>query len=66
MRDPKITELEIVVYEYTQHNLGTDYNGFNLVYEGIELVDGCVIFAFIQGVYNVFQFGRKAVFDSSL
>ncbi len=34
MRDPKITELEIVVYEYTQHNLGTDYNGFNLVYDG--------------------------------
>jgi len=31
--DPKITKLEIHTYAYTQPDLGTDYNGFNTVYE---------------------------------
>lgn len=30
---PKITSIEITEFEYTLHELGTDYNGFNLVYE---------------------------------
>jgi L-alanine-DL-glutamate epimerase-like enolase superfamily enzyme len=33
MADPKIQKIEIHEYAYTMHDLGTDYNGFNLVYE---------------------------------
>ena len=33
MADPKITQLELVVFEYQVQDLGTDYNGFNQVYE---------------------------------
>src|SRR3974377_2307918 len=32
MADPKITRIEVHEYAYTLENLGTDYNGFNLVY----------------------------------
>ena len=32
MADPKIKKIEIHEYAYALHNLGTDYNGFNLVY----------------------------------
>lgn len=32
MADPKITRIEIHTYSYTLDNLGTDYNGFNMVY----------------------------------
>jgi L-alanine-DL-glutamate epimerase-like enolase superfamily enzyme len=31
--DPKITRLELIVYEHTIQDLGTDYNGFNKVYQ---------------------------------
>jgi L-alanine-DL-glutamate epimerase-like enolase superfamily enzyme len=31
--DPKITKIEVHQYTYTQKDLGTDYNGFNTVYE---------------------------------
>ena len=33
MADPKIVKIEVHAYQFTQHDLGTDYNGFNLVYE---------------------------------
>ena len=33
MADPKITKIETVIFEYDIQNMGTDYNGFNLVYE---------------------------------
>ncbi len=33
MADPKITKIEVHQYEFTLDGLGTDYNGFNLVYE---------------------------------
>ena len=33
MADPKITKIEVHEYEFTLDGLGTDYNGFNLVYE---------------------------------
>ena len=33
MADPKITKIEQVVFEYTIQDVGTDYNGFNQVYE---------------------------------
>ncbi len=33
MASPKITKIEQVVFEYTIQNMGTDYNGFNGVYE---------------------------------
>jgi len=32
MADPTITKIEVHEYQFTQDNLGTDYNGFNLVY----------------------------------
>ncbi|MGQ9632566.1 MAG: enolase C-terminal domain-like protein [bacterium] len=32
MAEPKITKIEVHEYEYTLNDLGTDYNGFNLVY----------------------------------
>ena len=33
MADPKITKIEVVVYEHEIQDMGTDYNGFNSVYE---------------------------------
>lgn len=33
MADPKITKIEVVVYEHEIQDMGTDYNGFNTVYE---------------------------------
>lgn len=33
MAEPRITKLEMVIFEYQTENLGTDYNGFNAVYE---------------------------------
>ncbi|MCH8289607.1 mandelate racemase [Candidatus Poribacteria bacterium] len=33
MANPKITKLEVVVFEHEIQNMGTDYNGFNMVYE---------------------------------
>ena len=33
MTPPKITSLELHEYEYTLKDMGTDYNGFNWVYE---------------------------------
>jgi L-alanine-DL-glutamate epimerase-like enolase superfamily enzyme len=33
MVEPKITKLELVAFEHEVKNLGTDYNGFNHVYE---------------------------------
>ena len=33
MANPKITKIETVIFEYDIQNMGTDYNGFNLVYE---------------------------------
>jgi len=32
MADPKITKIEVHEYEFVHSDLGTDYNGFNLVY----------------------------------
>ena len=33
MADPKITKLEIISFEHQIQDLGTDYNGFNMVYQ---------------------------------
>ncbi|MCZ6678752.1 MAG: mandelate racemase [Candidatus Poribacteria bacterium] len=33
MADPKITKIEVVVFEHEVRDMGTDYNGFNQVYE---------------------------------
>ena len=33
MVEPKITKIEVVVFEHQIQNMGTDYNGFNQVYE---------------------------------
>ena len=34
MQEPKITQIELIVFEHKLDNLGTDYNGFNIVFEG--------------------------------
>ena len=34
MTQATITELEVVVFEHRLQDMGTDYNGFNLVYQG--------------------------------
>jgi hypothetical protein len=31
--EPKVTHLEVTEFEYELKDMGTDYNGFNLVYE---------------------------------
>ena len=33
MANPKITKIETVNFSYEIQDMGTDYNGFNLVYE---------------------------------
>ncbi len=33
MANPKITKIETVIFEHQIQDMGTDYNGFNLVYE---------------------------------
>ena len=33
MAEPRITGIEVHTYTYTLHDLGRDYNGFNLVYD---------------------------------
>ena len=33
MVNPKITKIETVIFEHEIQDMGTDYNGFNLVYE---------------------------------
>lgn len=33
MVDPKITKLELVIFEHQLEDLGRDYNGFNIVYQ---------------------------------
>ena len=33
MANPKITKIETVIFEHEIQDMGTDYNGFNLVYE---------------------------------
>ena len=33
MANPKITKIEIVIFDYEIQDMGTDYNGFNIVYE---------------------------------
>ena len=33
MANPMITKIETVIFEHEIQDMGTDYNGFNLVYE---------------------------------
>lgn len=37
MADPRVTRLETVSYAFEQHDLGTDYHGFNTVYKKGEM-----------------------------
>jgi L-alanine-DL-glutamate epimerase-like enolase superfamily enzyme len=39
MDEPRITSIEVHEYAYSLHDLGTDYNGFNLVYVPGNTVD---------------------------
>jgi L-alanine-DL-glutamate epimerase-like enolase superfamily enzyme len=39
MAEPRITSIEVHEYAYSLHDLGTDYNGFNLVYVPGSTVD---------------------------
>ena len=40
MADPKITKLELIVFEHKIEDMGTDYNGFNQVYEKGSVLTG--------------------------
>ena len=39
MADPKITKLELVIFEHRIQDMGTDYNGFNQVYEAGSVIN---------------------------
>ena len=67
MAEPKITKLEIVVFEHEIHNMGKDYNGFNLVYEkGSVLKQRPAVFRVhtSEGITGEYLGGRVGQIDS--
>ena len=60
MADPKITRIEIHTYEYTERDLGTDYNGFNQVYKpGNTIHRGGHILRILTDAGVVGEYGAK-------
>ncbi|MDP6070743.1 MAG: enolase C-terminal domain-like protein [SAR202 cluster bacterium] len=60
MTDPKITKIEEVVFEHALQDMGTDYNGFNQVYEKGSVLNSrhCVVrFHTDTGVTGVYPAG---------
>ena len=43
MANPMITKIETVIFEHDIQDMGTDYNGFNLVYEKRQCPQDAVI-----------------------
>jgi L-alanine-DL-glutamate epimerase-like enolase superfamily enzyme len=67
MADPKITKIEVHEYQFTQENLGTDYNGFNLVYTpgGSSTRKGYIIRLFTDvGLIGEFAGGRFSEYST--
>ncbi len=67
MAEPTITKLEIVVFEHEIHDMGTDYNGFNQIYEkGSVLKQRPAVFRIhtSEGVTGDYLGGRAAQIDA--
>ena len=67
MADPIITKIELHTYECERENLGTDYNGFNTVYEPGNRIksQGNVLRVHTdQGIVGEYAGGRAAEFST--
>lgn len=67
MAEPKITKLETVVFEHEIHDMGTDYNGFNQIYEkGSVLKQRPAVFRIhtSEGVTGEYLSGRVGQIDA--
>ena len=63
MADPKIAKIEVHEYEFVHSDLGTDYNGFNLIYApGEEMTRGGKIIRVLtdQGIAGEYAGGHAA------
>ncbi len=67
MAEPKITKLETVVFEHEIHDMGTDYNGFNQVFDkGSILKQRPAVFRIhtSEGVTGEYLSGRVGQIDA--
>ena len=67
MADPIITKIELQTYECERENLGTDYNGFNIVYEPgnrIKHQGNVLRIETDQGIVGEYAGGRAAEFST--
>ena len=67
MADPIITKIEVHTYESERENLGTDYNGFNIVYEPgnrIKQQGNVMRVETDQGIVGEYAGGRAAEFST--
>ena len=67
MADPIITKIELHTYECQRENLGTDYNGFNIVYEPgnrIKSQGNVLRIETDQGIVGEYAGGRAAEFST--
>ncbi len=67
MADPIITKIELQTYECERENLGTDYNGFNIVYEPgnrIKSQGNVLRIETDQGIVGEYAGGRAAEFST--
>ncbi len=67
MADPIITKIELQTYECERENLGTDYNGFNIVYEPgnrIKHQGNVLRVETDQGIVGEYAGGRAAEFST--
>ncbi len=67
MADPIITKIELHTYTFERENLGTDYNGFNIVYEPgnrIKHQGNVLRVETDQGITGEFAGGRDAEFST--
>ena len=67
MADPIITKIEVHTYESERENLGTDYNGFNIVYEPgnrIKQQGNVLRVETDQGIVGEYAGGRAAEFST--
>ena len=67
MADPIITKIEVHEYQFEMENLGTDYNGFNLIYEPgnrISQRGNILRIETDQGIVGEYAGGRAAEFST--
>ena len=64
MAAPKITQIELVIFEHEIQDMGRDYNGFNLVYEKgsvLKSQPGIIRIHTSEGIVGEYMGGRAAV-----